>query len=146
MSTSYYRIRGLVTLEIADNGRGLAPEIGSRIFEPYFSTKEKGTGLGLTIVSQIIEDTTANTGVCQRAAGHPLVHRITGAREMRALPTRQEGGTVINRVRRRVERAGKPQDYFGRRRRNGVRESVREVLTDEGYRVLDTGDWRKSRI
>jgi two-component system nitrogen regulation sensor histidine kinase NtrY len=45
-----------VTLEVADNGSGLAPEIRSRIFEPYFSTKENGTGLGLTIVSQIVED------------------------------------------------------------------------------------------
>jgi two-component system nitrogen regulation sensor histidine kinase NtrY len=56
LSTSYNRIRGLVTLEVADNGGGLAPEIRSRIFEPYFSTKANGTGLGLTIVSQIIED------------------------------------------------------------------------------------------
>jgi two-component system nitrogen regulation sensor histidine kinase NtrY len=43
-------------LEVADNGSGLAPEIRTKVFEPYFSTKENGTGLGLTIVSQIIED------------------------------------------------------------------------------------------
>ena len=46
----------MVTLEVADNGSGLAPEMRTKIFEPYFSTKENGTGLGLTIVSQIIED------------------------------------------------------------------------------------------
>jgi two-component system nitrogen regulation sensor histidine kinase NtrY len=56
VSTVYDRARGIVTLEVADNGSGLAPEIRTRIFEPYFSTKENGTGLGLTIVSQIIED------------------------------------------------------------------------------------------
>jgi two-component system nitrogen regulation sensor histidine kinase NtrY len=56
LSTGYDKARGVVTLEVADNGCGLAPEIRSRIFEPYFSTKENGTGLGLTIVSQIVED------------------------------------------------------------------------------------------
>jgi len=43
-------------LEVADNGCGGAAEVRGRIFEPYFSTKKNGTGLGLTIVSQIIED------------------------------------------------------------------------------------------
>ncbi|HET7008492.1 MAG TPA: ATP-binding protein [Candidatus Binatia bacterium] len=56
LSTLYDRGRGVVTLEVTDNGSGLAPEMRTKIFEPYFSTKENGTGLGLTIVSQIIED------------------------------------------------------------------------------------------
>jgi two-component system nitrogen regulation sensor histidine kinase NtrY len=56
LTTAYDSRRGMVTLEIADNGCGLAPEIRAKIFEPYFSTKQNGTGLGLTIVSQIIED------------------------------------------------------------------------------------------
>jgi two-component system nitrogen regulation sensor histidine kinase NtrY len=56
LATTYDRTRGVVTLEVADNGCGLAADIRTKIFEPYFSTKENGTGLGLTIVSQIIED------------------------------------------------------------------------------------------
>jgi two-component system nitrogen regulation sensor histidine kinase NtrY len=56
LATTHETARGVVTLEIADNGCGLAPETRTKIFEPYFSTKENGTGLGLTIVSQIIED------------------------------------------------------------------------------------------
>src|SRR6266542_2590074 len=56
LTTSYDRDREVVTLEVADDGCGLAPEIRTKIFEPYFSTKDNGTGLGLTIVSQIIED------------------------------------------------------------------------------------------
>jgi len=43
-------------VEIADNGCGLLPEEKSRLFEPYFSTKKSGTGLGLTIVNSIISD------------------------------------------------------------------------------------------
>jgi two-component system nitrogen regulation sensor histidine kinase NtrY len=56
LTTAHDPARGVVTLEMTDNGCGLPPEIRTKIFEPYFSTKENGTGLGLTIVSQIIED------------------------------------------------------------------------------------------
>ena len=56
LATSYDRSRGMAYLEVADDGCGVAPEIRARIFEPYFSTKKNGTGLGLTIVNQIIED------------------------------------------------------------------------------------------
>ena len=56
LATNHDPRRAVVTLEIADDGCGLAPDIRAKIFEPYFSTKHNGTGLGLTIVSQIIED------------------------------------------------------------------------------------------
>lgn len=42
-------------ITIADNGIGL-PEDRSRLFEPYVTTREKGTGLGLPIVKKIIEE------------------------------------------------------------------------------------------
>jgi two-component system nitrogen regulation sensor histidine kinase NtrY len=43
------------TITIADNGAGLPPD-RSRLFEPYVTTREKGTGLGLPIVKKIIEE------------------------------------------------------------------------------------------
>jgi len=43
------------TITIADNGIGL-PEDRARLFEPYVTTREKGTGLGLPIVKKIIEE------------------------------------------------------------------------------------------
>lgn len=44
-----------VQITIADNGIGL-PEDRGRLFEPYVTTREKGTGLGLPIVKKIIEE------------------------------------------------------------------------------------------
>jgi PAS domain S-box-containing protein len=41
-------------LEIQDNGKGMTPEVRERIFEPLFTTKTKGTGLGLCIVNNIV--------------------------------------------------------------------------------------------
>ena len=44
-----------VTIRIMDNGTGLPPD-RARLFEPYVTTREKGTGLGLPIVKKIIEE------------------------------------------------------------------------------------------
>ena len=46
---------GHVTVEISDSGIGMDRDAVSRIFEPYFSTKATGTGLGLTIAKRNIE-------------------------------------------------------------------------------------------
>lgn len=43
-------------LTVTDNGHGMSPEIMQKIFEPYFSTKkDKGTGLGLAVVREIVQ-------------------------------------------------------------------------------------------
>jgi two-component system nitrogen regulation sensor histidine kinase NtrY len=44
-----------LVIEIADNGIGLPPD-RAKLFEPYVTTREKGTGLGLPIVKKIIEE------------------------------------------------------------------------------------------
>ncbi|MGV3240874.1 ATP-binding protein, partial [Streptococcus hyovaginalis] len=43
-------------IAISDNGRGMGKEILARIGEPFYTTKEKGTGLGLLVSYQIIEE------------------------------------------------------------------------------------------
>ncbi len=46
----------MVIIELNDNGPGIDEKTQARLFEPYFSTKKRGTGLGLTIVKTIIND------------------------------------------------------------------------------------------
>jgi signal transduction histidine kinase len=47
---------GQVRLVLADTGPGISPENLANIFEPFFSTKAKGTGLGLALVQQIVSE------------------------------------------------------------------------------------------
>ena len=49
------RDNGLVSFFIEDNGQGVAPGDQGQLFEPYFTTKESGLGLGLPICRSIIE-------------------------------------------------------------------------------------------
>jgi two-component system nitrogen regulation sensor histidine kinase NtrY len=54
--TSYDEKLQTVRLEVSDNGCGIPEEDKGRLFEPYYSTKKSGTGLGLTIVNAIVAD------------------------------------------------------------------------------------------
>jgi PAS domain S-box-containing protein len=47
--------RPRVQMSVADSGKGMSEEVRGRIFEPFFSTREGGTGLGLAVVQQIVE-------------------------------------------------------------------------------------------
>ena len=45
-----------IELEVADNGPGLPGDFGERWFEPYTTSKPRGTGLGLAVVKKIAEE------------------------------------------------------------------------------------------
>ena len=47
---------GILAIEVADNGKGFPVEGRQRLLEPYMTTREGGTGLGLPIVSKILEE------------------------------------------------------------------------------------------
>jgi signal transduction histidine kinase len=54
----------MLCIEIADTGPGIPPAIREKIFEPFVTTKPKGTGLGLPTVARIVQ--AHNGSVCCR--------------------------------------------------------------------------------
>jgi signal transduction histidine kinase len=56
-------------MTVADNGQGIPPSVGERIFEPFVSTKESGLGLGLSICRRIVEAHGGTLTVANRPTG-----------------------------------------------------------------------------
>ena len=69
LTTAYKRSRGLIVATVRDTGCGIAPDALSRIFEPFYTTKDvgQGTGLGLAIAYGIVQD----HGGHIRVSNHP---------------------------------------------------------------------------
>ena len=68
-----------VEIDVADCGPGVPPELRERVFEPFFTTRPRGTGLGLAVARQIVEAHGGTIAVGDRAGG--------GARFTLRLPT-----------------------------------------------------------
>lgn len=102
-----------ISVEFADTGPGIPDEILRRIFEPYFTTKEEGSGLGLAVAIAIIE----------RHAG-----RIEAG-------NRPEGGAYF---RIHLRASGRPAAAEETPPRVSVRGSGRVLVMDDEPEVLST--------
>ncbi|HLL20874.1 MAG TPA: protoglobin domain-containing protein [Kofleriaceae bacterium] len=65
-----------VTFTITDDGPGIPAEIRTRIYEPFFSTKEGGTGLGMSIVHSLVSQHGGTIGLDTSARGTTFTIRI----------------------------------------------------------------------
>jgi signal transduction histidine kinase len=56
LRVSTEQANGLVKVTVSDTGKGIDATSLGRIFEPFFSTREGGTGLGLSLTQQIVSE------------------------------------------------------------------------------------------
>jgi two-component system sensor kinase FixL len=61
-------VPGGVELSVSDTGPGIAPEIASKLFQPFVSTKQKGMGIGLSISRSIVQSHGADLRVVSHAS------------------------------------------------------------------------------
>ena len=69
LKTEYSETTNRVRLTVRDNGTGFPEHILKRAFEPYVTTKVKGTGLGLAVVKKIADEHGARIDISNRMAG-----------------------------------------------------------------------------
>ena len=75
---------GEALVEVLDRGSGLDPEVEPRLFEPYVSTKRRGSGLGLSLARDIAGQHRGTVRLENREGG--------GAQALLRLPLDEEGG------------------------------------------------------
>ena len=78
----------LVWLRVRDNGPGMPPELRERIFDPFYTSKQGGTGLGLALTRKIVEAHGGQIEVSS-AAGGGTEFIVTLPRRGRAQPERR---------------------------------------------------------
>ncbi|KZE45224.1 ATP-binding protein [Rossellomorea marisflavi] len=81
---------GKTRIRILDNGRGIARERLSRIGEPYYTNKEKGTGIGLTICFKLIADYSGQMKVKSKIGWGTVVTITLDPVPMESRPPKEE--------------------------------------------------------
>ena len=122
----------MIQISVSDNGPGIDPDIADRIFEPYFSTRQKGqgSGMGLAVVHGIIE----NHGGSITMRSEPGI-KTTFAFEL----------PVVNWQIKRIQKLDRPKT-----RQSGlilfvdderdITDIGKIILEDEGFQVQTTNN------
>jgi PAS domain S-box-containing protein len=86
-----------VTIEVADTGQGISPDIIDRVFEPFFTTKGigRGTGLGLSMVYGFAKQT-GGTVKIESEEGRGTVVRLYLPRSQGRAPTREDSAPPVD--------------------------------------------------
>ena len=79
VKTDYLEATHRVRLRVQDNGVGFPAHILKRAFEPYVTTKVKGTGLGLAVVKKIADEHAARIDLSNRTVGEGEHKVVRGA-------------------------------------------------------------------
>lgn len=133
-SNGYGRTGSYAQITMADMGRGMDQQTLDNIFEPFFTTKEqgKGTGLGMTIVYNIIS----------RHNGFIAVESEPGkGTRVRILLPIVEAVEVVNgsKTEESIEQGG-ARTILVAEDDSGIRDLITTILTERGYEVISAAD------
>ena len=122
-----------VLLAVSDTGTGMDAETQARVFEPFFSTKGEGTGLGLATAY----------GIVRQSSGHIFVDSAPGegATFSIYLPVTQEAKTAVSAATPGQDDSG-TETILLVEDEDEVRRVLHQILVGKGYRVIqaESGD------
>ena len=127
---------GYVMIEVGDTGTGIPPEIIDRIFEPFFSTKEvgSGTGLGLSTVYGIVQARPAASSSSTATMGEGATFRIYLPEHQAEAGERRSASTATDEAARDLTGIG---TVLLVEDEDAVRLFSARALRNKGYKVLE---------
>lgn len=121
-------------LEVADTGSGMSPEVQARIFDPFYTTKQAGRGLGLAVVQGILR---AHGG-----AINVISAPVQGTTIQVFLPYANKSARVRQRVKSSVPKPGSGQTgtILMVEDEDLLRTALSKLLRKTGYSVIEARD------
>jgi two-component system cell cycle sensor histidine kinase/response regulator CckA len=124
--------QGFIQLEVSDTGSGMTPEVQDKMFDPFFSTKFAGRGLGLAVVQGIVRNhDAAIVVVSEEGKGTSFqidfpsaAEQVPQARRQSAVPAKPRGARTVLVV--------EDEEL--------LRQAVSKALALRGVVVLEAGD------
>jgi signal transduction histidine kinase len=122
----------ILQLHFRDGGKGIPPEIRDRVFEPFFSTKAGGSGIGLAMASQAVQDCMGDLYL------EPSLSAEAGAEFVVALPLAAVETAVATNLDSGLDPwSGVPATWKTSRGRGSSGSSVpSHLMTPEGLKAL----------
>ncbi len=94
LTLSGHRDDGIVQIDIADQGGGIPPEVGEKVFNLYFTTKKTGTGIGLAMTYRVMQLHNGDVSFDSRPGQGTTFHLRFPAQEQTRTAVRSEGAQV----------------------------------------------------
>jgi signal transduction histidine kinase len=95
---------GEAAIEVRDRGPGLAPEAWASLFRPFFTTKEKGTGLGLALAKKVADAHGGTLALERREGGGTVARLAIPAEPSRSSTLKAVAARAVPRGRARAAR------------------------------------------
>jgi signal transduction histidine kinase/CheY-like chemotaxis protein len=123
-----------VQLDVSDTGRGMSPEIQARVFDPFFSTKSPGRGLGLALVQGIVRRLGGTINLASEP-GHGTTFQIL-------LPSAGTRSAAIPGQISQIGRAAQTSQatVLVVEDETGLRRGVSKMLGKRGFSVVEVAD------